>query len=280
MNRARDTLVVGAAYAACALLVAALAAIVGDLVARGASTLSWSVLVDAPQRAGVAGGVGPVIVSTLLVVAVAIAAAVPVGVAAAVALVEATLARPRAARVARTSLDVLAGVPSIVLGLFGMKLFCEHLRMGWSIAAGGLTLAWMILPMIVRATEEGLRAVPTRQRDACRALGASRMGALLHVELPAAAPLIGAGLVLGVGRALAESATVLFTAGASLRMPTSLLDPGRTLAVHVYTLSIEVPGGARAAAATAVVLVVLITAATLAADAVVRGLARAARSAR
>ena len=255
--RARDGLVRVLVWGAVVVVVAALFAIVADLAVRGGSQLSLAYLIDVPQRAGLQGGIGPVLASTVALLVVAVAVALPLGVLTAVALFE--LTSPRFVVVVRRSLDLLAGVPSIVFGLFGMKLFCEVLGLGWSILAGGLTLAGMVLPLVVRATDEGLRAVAVEQRLACAAVGASRLGAQWNVLLPQAAPGILAGVVLGTGRALAETAAVLFTAGASLRMPDSLLAPGRALAVHVYTLSIEVPGGTTRAAAAGLVLLLLVS---------------------
>ncbi len=256
-GRARDRVGFAIVWAAGSVVVAALTALVVSMLRAGGSGVSFAYLVSLPERAGIDGGIASVVVSTLLLLLVALAAAAPLGLLTAVLLFEATRT-PRTAKLVSRSLDVLACVPSIVFGLFGMKLFCEVIGLGWSILSGGLTLACMIMPVVVRSTEQALRDVPADQRLACAALGTSRWGALLHVLVPAATPGIVAGIVLATGRALAETAAVLYTAGASLRMPASLIDPGRALAVHVYTLAIEIPGGAPRATSAALVLLVLV----------------------
>lgn len=163
------------------------------------------------------------------------------------------------------SLDVLAGVPSIVFGLFGNAFFSVFLGMGFSILAGGLTLACMILPIFIRTSEVGLAAVSNDWRHGAAALGMSRASVLWHILLPAAAPAVAAGLMLGIGRATAETAALIFTSGYVDRMPESLTDSGRALAVHIYDLSMNVSGGDGAAYASALVLIVLIVLVNMAA---------------
>jgi len=231
--------------------------IASDLLAGGLSQLSIGFLTEAPSDAGRAGGIGPILVSTLLIVGVCVAVAVPVGVATAIFLAEYTRGRPFGVWV-RRSLDVLAGVPSIVFGLFGTVVFCEVLGLGFSILAGGLTLACMALPLIIRATEQGFASIPDEQRLAAAALGLSRWGTLSRLLLPAAAPGLVVGLVLGIGRATAETAALIFTSGYVSRMPGSLMDSGRALSVHILDLSMNVPGGTSNAHASALVLLVLL----------------------
>ena len=158
----------------------------------------------------------------------------------------------------RRSLDVLAGVPSIVFGLFGNAFFCKTLGLGFSILSGGLTLACMVLPILIRSTEEGFRAVPANYRLSAAALGLSRTTTLIHLLLPAAVPGLIVGLVLGVGRAIAETAALIFTSGYVDRMPESLLDSGRALSIHIFDLSMNVSGGDANAYGSALVLVVLL----------------------
>lgn len=232
--------------------------LVADLVWHGASHLSWSFLVNEPMNAGRAGGIAPILVSTLLILAVALAAAIPLGLGAAVWLAEYTRRGGASGQRIRLSLDVLAGVPSIVFGLFGNAFFCVFLGLGFSILSGGLTLACMILPIFIRTSEAGLAAVTDDWRHGAAALGMARATALWYILLPAAAPAIVAGLMLGIGRATAETAALIFTSGYVDRMPESLLDSGRALAVHIYDLSMNVTGGDGAAFASALVLIVLI----------------------
>lgn len=242
-----------------ALLVAAVFLwLLGDLAWRGTAHLSWSFLISDPLDAGRAGGIAPMLVSTLWILAVALATAVPLGLGAAVWLAEYTAHGGAFGRTVRLTLDTLAGVPSIVFGLFGYAFFCVFLKLGFSILSGGLTLACMILPILVRTSEAGISAVSDDWRRGARALGMSRAGALWHILLPAAAPAITAGLLLGVGRATAETAALIFTSGYVDRMPASLSDSGRALAVHIYDLSMNVTGGDNAAYASALVLIVLI----------------------
>jgi phosphate transport system permease protein len=253
--RLRDGVIIVAMWAVVALAVGVLAWVVIDLMAVGWKRLSWEFLVTEPRRSGRAGGIAPMLVSTGLILACCLAVVVPVGLGAAVLLAQ---SRSRAADLIRLSLDVLAGAPSIVLGLFGFAFFCKALGLGFSILAGGLTLACMCLPLVVRIAESGIRAVPPEQTAAAAALGLSRLTTLRTLILPAAAPALGAALALGIGRALAETAALIFTSGYVDRTPGSLMDSGRSLTVHIYDLAMNVPGGDASAAATALVLVVVL----------------------
>lgn len=234
--------------------------ILGDIVRHGLGRISWSFLVEAPRLAGREGGIGPIVVSTVLILFVCLSASVPLGVGTAALLAEATAADGTFGRLVRRSLDILAGVPSIVFGLFGNAFFSVYLGMGFSILSGGLTLACMVLPILIRTSEEGLRAVPREQRLAAAALGMTRTRTLFQVLLPQATPGLVVGLVLGTGRALAETAALIFTSGYVDRMPSSLLDSGRALSLHVYDLTMNVAGGEPNAYATALVLVALLLA--------------------
>ena len=161
-------------------------------------------------------------------------------------------------RLVRWSLDTLAAVPSIVFGLFGSAFFGLTLGLGFSIASGGLTLACMILPLLIRTTEQALRSVPSEYKRDAAALGLSQFTTLRRLVLPAAAPGLAAGLVLGMGRALSETAALLFTSGYVTRMPTGLGDSGRALSVHIYDLAMNVPGATHRAYGTALVLIAIL----------------------
>ncbi|MDO8438557.1 MAG: phosphate ABC transporter permease PstA [Nitrosomonadaceae bacterium] len=247
-----------AIWSAALLVAAAFLWLLGDVLWHGAAHLSWSFLTEAPENAGRSGGIGPILVSTLMILAVAVAAAVPLGLATAVWLTEFIRPGSSFGRLVGLSLDVLAGVPSIVLGLFGNAFFCVYLGLGFSILAGGLTLACMVLPIFIRTAEAGLRAVPADWRNGAAALGLSRGAALIHILLPAAAPALAAALMLGIGRAMAETAALIYTSGYVDRMPSSLSDSGRALAVHIYDLSMNVAGGDPNAYASALVLITLL----------------------
>jgi len=232
--------------------------LLADLLMHGLAKLSWAFFIESPENAGRSGGIGPIIVSTALILLIAVATALPLSLATAVLLSEFTRRDGVFALLLRRSLDVLAGVPSIVFGLFGNAFFCIDLGLGFSILSGGLTLACMILPILIRTTEEGLKAVPDDYRLAAVALGMSRSSALVHLLLPAAVPTLLAGLLLGIGRAGAETAALIFTSGYVARMPDSLLDSGRALSVHIYDLSMNVAGGDAAAYASTLVLIMLL----------------------
>lgn len=232
--------------------------ILTDLIRGGSALLSWDFITNAPRDAGRAGGISSILVSTLLVLLIALLVALPIGWSAAIFLAEFIPVMNPFARWVRYSLQVLAGVPSIVFGLFGYAFFSIYLGMGFSILSGGLTLACMLLPILVSTAEAGLRAVPSSYRLSAAALGMSRAATLFHLLLPLAAPTWAAGLLLGIGRAAAETAALLFTSGYVDRMPESLLDSGRVLALHIFDLSMNVPGGDASAYASALVLILLL----------------------
>lgn len=257
-RRLEDLVLAPAVWIAPLLILAVWLWIVGDLFRHGIGQMSWGFLLELPRDAGRQGGLRSILASTFLILGVALGVSVPIGFGTAVVLSEYTRQERLAGRMLRRSLDVLAGVPSIVFGLFGNALFCLFLGLGFSILSGGLTLACMILPILVRALDEGLRAVPEEQRRGAAALGISPTSTLWHVLVPSSLPSLLVGLVLGIGRALAETAALLFTSGYVDRMPTSLLDSGRALSVHIYDLSMNVPGGESRAYGAALVLIVLL----------------------
>lgn len=228
-----------------------------DIAYHGASRLSWDFLVSLPRNAGREGGLASILAATALILLVCMGASIPLGVSTAVLLSE-FAGDGVFARIVRRSLDVLAGVPSIVFGLFGNAFFSKVLGMGFSILSGGLTLACMVLPILIRATEEGLRSAPQEYRLGAAALGLSRTTTLFHLLLPAAIPGLMVGFILGLGRAIAETAALIFTSGYVDRMPSSLFDSGRALTVHIYDLSMNVPGGDPSAYGSALVLLFLL----------------------
>jgi len=242
-----------------AVIVSVLCWVLGDVLIKGISHLSWSFLFEEPSNSGRSGGISTILHSTLLILLVALAVSVPLGLSIAVWLAEFTSKRSsKLSSIVRVVLDVLAGVPSIVYGLFGNAFFCIYLGLGFSILSGGLTLACMILPIFIRTCETGLRVVNDEWRRGAFALAMSRTSMIWYVLLPAASPAIAAGLILGIGRATAETAALIFTSGYVDRSPESLLDSGRALAVHIYDLSMNVTGGDDAAYASALVLISVI----------------------
>ncbi|RMH36510.1 MAG: phosphate ABC transporter permease PstA [Nitrospirae bacterium] len=237
--------------------------LVSEIVLQGIGVVSWEFILSAPQNAGRDGGIGPMLVATALIVGVCLGVSVPLGLGTAIVLAEYTNENRRLSQWVRRSLDVLAGVPSIVFGLFGHAFFCLFLGLGFSLLSGGMTLACMVLPLLIRSTEESLRAIPREYRLSAAALGLSRWTTVTRLLIPLALPGFAAGLILGVGRAMAETAALLFTSGYVDRFPTSLLDSGRALSVHIWDLAMNVPGGNSHAYASALVLVGLLFAINL-----------------
>lgn len=250
--------------------------LLSDLIWHGIGQISWEFLTTSPQKAGRAGGIAPILVSTALIVGVCLVTAIPLGVGTAILLVEYSPQHSLFCRLVRLSLEVLAGVPSIVFGLFGNAFFSKTLGLGFSIIAGGLTLACMVLPILIRSTQEGLRAVPNDYRRSAAALGLSRTTALWVLLLPAAMPSLAVGILLGLGRAIAETAALIFTSGYVDRMPESLLDSGRALSVHIFDLAMNISGGEANAYASAL----LLTISLIAINAIISGLAHWFRDSR
>ncbi len=205
---------------------------------KGLPTVSFRFLFSMPKDMGRAGGILPTLVGTLLLPLLAIAIALPLGVGTAVYLTEYTR-ETRLTRIIRFGTDCLAGIPSIIFGLFGFIFFVTTLGLGWSLLSGGLTLAIMVLPTIIRTSEEAIRAVPRAWREVSFSLGATRWETVTKVVLPNALPGIVTGVMLSVGRSIGETAAVIFTAGSSLRMPHSVFDSVRTMAVHFYIMARE-----------------------------------------
>jgi len=199
----------------------------------------------------------PALITTVLMVFLTLLIAVPFGVATAIYLVEYASRGSRLVKAIRMTTETLAGIPSIVFGLFGYIFFCSWLGWGKSILAGSSTLAIMILPLIIRTTEESLKSIPDAYREGSFALGAGRLRTVFRVILPSATPGIFAGVILSVGRIVGETAALLFTIGSVIQIPKSLYSQGRTLALHVYNLATE---GlyTNQAYATAVVLLVVV----------------------
>jgi len=216
----------------------ALVLIVAYILVRGLPVVDLEFLTESPRNMGKEGGILPSIVGTLALTTISVLIAAPLGVGTAIFLTEYTR-EGLFPRLVRFGTESLSGIPSIIFGLFGFIFFVIGLNMGWSILSGALTLAAMILPTIVRTSEEAIRAVPDSFREISFALGGSRWQTTTSLVLPTALPGIVTGIVLALGRAVGETAAVIFTAGSSLRLPSSLMDPVRTLPVHFYILARE-----------------------------------------
>jgi phosphate transport system permease protein len=213
--------------------------IIGVILYRGLPSISLEFIFGMPRENMTAGGIWPAIVGTFWLTTVAAAFALPVGVAAGIYLAE-YARKGLGTRVIRLSIANMAGVPSIVYGLFGLALFVITLRFNQSILAGGLTLACLTLPIIITATEEALRQIPTDLRHASLALGATKLRTIVKVVLPAAAPGIVTGSILGISRAAGETAPILVTAAAfSAPLPTSVFDRVMALPYHLYIMATQ-----------------------------------------
>lgn len=199
----------------------------------------------------------PALVNTVTMTLVSLLIAVPLGVFSAVYLVEYAKRGNKLVTAVRITTETLSGIPSIVYGLFGSLLFVAKLKWGYSMLAGAFTLAIMILPLIMRTTEEALKSVPDSYREGSFGLGAGKLRTVFRIVLPSAVPGILAGVILAVGRIVGETAALIFTAGTVAQIPKNLMGSGRTLSVHLYALWNE-GLAAEQAYATAVVLLVIV----------------------
>jgi phosphate transport system permease protein len=218
--------------------VAILVVIVGLIFVKGSPYVNLGFIFSSPEDMGRHGGIFSAIIGTGLLALLSILFATPLGVGTAIFLTEYTK-ESAFTKMIRFGVESLAGIPSILYGLFGFIFFVIKLKMGWSVLAGVLTLTIMILPTIIRTSEEAIKAVPRNLRIVSFSLSATRWETVTKVVLPSAAPGILTGIMLSVGRAVGETAAVIFTMGSSLRVPTSLMDSGRTMAVHFYILARE-----------------------------------------
>ena len=248
------------------LAVAVLIGVVGYLLVQGAQVISLDFLLTPPQG-GLEGkgGISTTIITTLYLVILTIAIATPLGVGAAVYLVEYAGEMhgrrglvPVLVSIARLGVETLAGVPSIIFGLFGYVLFVLYMRFGFSLLAASLSGACLILPVIIRTSEEALKSVPKSYREGSLALGTTQLQMIWTVVLPAALPGIITGIVLSVGRVFSETAVFYVTLGGSYRMPTSLLSGGRTMALHVYYLAMDTRAFDKAMGTAAILILIII----------------------
>jgi len=212
--------------------------ILGFLLKNGLPVVSWDFLTQPIRDMGKSGGIFPSIIGTIYLTLLGVSIATPLGVGTAIYLVEYTREN-RMTRMIRFGADCLAGIPSIIFGMFGFVFFVITLKMGWSLLSGAFTIAFMVLPTIIRTAEEALKAVPQGYREVSFSLGSGKWQTVVHAVLPRALPGILTGIVLSVGRCVGETAAVIFTAGSALGIPMSLFDSTRTLSVHFYILARE-----------------------------------------
>jgi len=254
MRRFKENLLKALIFLSVFFTIACLVSIVGFIFIKGISKLNLQFLTSGYSTTG-ASGILPMIITTLYTVALSILIATPLGILSAIYLQE-YAKQGRLVTIVRFATEALAGIPSIIYGLFGGIFFVVTLGIGYSILAGSLTLSIIILP-VIRTTEEALKTVPQVYKEGSLALGATKFQTLYKVILPSAIPGILSGIILSVGRIIGESAAVLLTAGTVANMPGGIFDSARTLTVHSYLLTKE-SGDISAATGVGIVLIVLV----------------------
>ncbi len=261
--RIAQKIMTGVFWASGLLTMVILLVIIGYVLLKGLPVVNLEFIFGNPIDSGKSGGIFPFIVSSLYVTFIAVLVATPLGVGAAVYLTE-YAGENKLVKTIRFGVETLASIPSIIFGLFGLAFFVIFLGLGWSVLSGGLTLALMALPTILSASEVSLEAINKSYAEGSLALGATKWQTISKVVLPAALPGITTGVILGVGRAIAEAAAVLYTVGASLMIPISLMDSARPLPLHLYILATEgiSMDNAWGTAAVLVIMILIITVVT------------------
>lgn len=254
-RRMGDALLLLATYAFAATAMLALLALVLYVIVRGIPYIKPDLFSLRYTSDNVS--LMPALLTTLYMTALSLLLAVPLGIGCAIYLVEYAKTGSRFVRIIRITAETLAGIPSIIYGLFGMLFFVNFLGFGFSVLAGSLTLAIMILPLVMRSTEEALISVPGSFREASFGLGAGKLRTIFRIVLPSAVPGILAGVILATGRIVGETAALIYTAGTVAQIPKSPMSSARTLSVHMYALSSE-GFHMDEAYATAVVLLLLV----------------------
>ncbi|MCG2829400.1 MULTISPECIES: phosphate ABC transporter permease PstA [unclassified Methanothermobacter] len=250
----------GVLWASGLVTILILIVIIGYIMLKGLPALTPEFLLSEPIDSGRAGGIAPMIVSSIYVTLIAGIIATPLGVGAAVYMAE-YATEERIVKLIKFGAETLASIPSIVFGLFGLAFFVVFLGLGWSILSGGLVLALMALPTIFQVSQVSIETVPQSYREGSLALGATKWETIYRVVVPAALPGITTGVILGMARAISEAAAVMFVVGSALAMPISIFDPGRPLPLHLYIIATEGLSlkNAYGTAAVLVIIVLLIT---------------------
>ena len=257
----REKICIGGVTVVMGGVILILLGIVAFIVMKGLPVIDWEFLTRSPEPGGKTGGIFPAIVGTLELIAGTAAIAFPVGIMTGIYLNE-YARNSKFTKVIREAIDLLNGTPSIVFGMFGMVLFVRFAGMGYSLLAGWLTLAFMVLPVVIRTTEEALKAVPMDLREASRAMGATKWKTIYKVVLPAAMGGVVTGSILSIGRAAGETAPIMLTA-AVISQPSlagSIFDPVMALPLHLYHLAMDLPGTTAYQYGTATVLMVVVLA--------------------
>ncbi|MDD5877738.1 MAG: phosphate ABC transporter permease PstA [Clostridiales bacterium] len=255
MRKLKDNILNSLLYISSFITVGVLVLIVGFIFIKGIKGISLDYIFSDYSASG-DGGIFPMILSTLYMVLVSIAVSTPIGILSAIYLNE-YAKKGKIVEIIRFATECLSGIPSIVYGLFGGIFFVVTLKMQYSIIAGALTVAIIILPVIIRTTEEALKTVPNEYREGSLAMGATKFQTLYKVILPSALPGILSGVILSIGRVIGESAAVFLTAGTVASMPSTIFDSARTLTVHSYLLTKEL-GDISGAASVGIVLIIIV----------------------
>lgn len=253
----------------CVVLI--LFAILGFIIYKGVGVINWEFISSAPREGMTAGGIWPAIVGTFYLMVGSALFAFPIGVMSGIYMNE-YAPKGKLVRFIRVMTNNLSGIPSIVFGLFGMALFVNYLGFGDSILAGSLTLGLLCVPIVIRTTEEALKAIPETLREGSRALGATKLQTIWHVILPMAMPNVITGLILALGRVSGETAPILFTCAAYFlpQLPQSVLDQCMALPYHLYVISTsgtDMEAQLPIAYGTALVLILIVLAVNLLANA-------------
>lgn len=273
MRRIKEEILKFLIYFSAVITVSALVWITAYILFRGLGHITYEFLFSMPKGSGADGGIFSIIVITLLVAGLGVAISTPVGICSAIYLAE--YAKPgRLVRVIRFATECLSGIPSIIFGLFGMVFFVTMLKFNFSILSGALTLSIMVLPVVIRTTEEALKSVSVSYREGSLALGASKFRTIFKTVIPSSINGIVAAAVLSIGRIAGETAAVLLTSGTVRRLPENVFDGGRTLAVHLYILAKE-GISLEKSFATASVLIIVVAIINSAANALGRRLSKA-----
>lgn len=255
MRKFKENLLRILIYLSAIFTVGVLALIVGFIFIKGIGKIDLNFLTGDYSPSG-DGGILPMIISTVYMVVASLIIATPIGVLSAIYMQE-YAKQGKVVKAIRFATESLSGIPSIIYGLFGGIFFVTILKLKYSILSGALTVAIIILPLIIRTTEEALKTVPASYREASLALGSTKFQTLYKVVLPSAIPGILSGVILAVGRVIGESAAILLTAGTVAQMPSTIFDSARTLTVQAY-LATKESGDIQSAAAIGIVLIVIV----------------------
>ncbi|MDQ2086734.1 phosphate ABC transporter permease PstA [Herbivorax sp. ANBcel31] len=254
-KKVSDKILYTAICAVSFITIAILFWIVGYVTMKGLPNINWGFLTS--EYRGDSTGIFPMMITTIYIIALSLALSAPIGIFSAIYLVE--YSKPgKVVNIIKFSIETLAGIPSIIYGLFGYMFFVIALGFKMSLLSGALTLSIMVLPTIIRTTEEALKSVPKSYREGSLALGATKLTTIIKIVLPSAIPGILASVILSMGRIVGETAAVYFTAGMATRIP-KIMESGRTLSVHLYMLAHEGISFEQAFATATVLLIIIAT---------------------